>query len=145
MANVLTTTAINESTGISVYGTAEDGVLAVSCSLQDSDGVELDFISVEVSNNKYTASFTSNDSATSVACANYDGGSIVTADIEEETSGETEETTTEETATPSTGAMTAETGSATSSFPFALVGAGVLAVATFATVLALRRRNKSNG
>ena len=85
--DVLTLTASRQEGGRIIFlGSTDDGVLAVSCTLHDGSGKELGFTSVQVEDDaKFEGVFDLVDSstATTMKCANYDGGNFVTATIDE--------------------------------------------------------------
>ena len=83
--NVKTLTATIENKIVKYSGTTDEGVLAVSCSLFYNDE-EIDISSNQVNNNKFEGTFTvSKEDKYTVKCANYEGGKIVEATTEKET------------------------------------------------------------
>ena len=83
-ANVSTISAEQSGVKVSFSGTAETGVLAVTCGLIDVNGNEKAINSVAVNNSgKFEGSFTigGSEEVKTIRCANYDGGDWATATI----------------------------------------------------------------
>ena len=76
--NVLTVEATQANGEISYTGTTEDGVVAVSCILLDSDNNEVDFVSSSVYNKAFSDKFVAEEGNYTIKCANYNGGTFVT-------------------------------------------------------------------
>lgn len=78
--NVKTLEATTTNNTVKYSGTTDEGVLAVSCSLFNSNDEEVDISSNSVDNNKFEGTFTvtTNDDYT-VKCANYEGGKIISS------------------------------------------------------------------
>ena len=147
--DVLTVVATKNASAVSFSGTTEDGVLAVSCSLKDSAGAEIDFNSVMVSGNRFSGDFSSNiANAKTVVCANYDSGRLVSATITEESSttgnaGTSTSTSTTSAGTPGTGVLTdVHEGSAVFTTAFGVVLA-VMAVLGFVVAKIVKRKTKN--
>ena len=85
--NVKTLEATKNNNTITFNGTTQDDVVAVMCKLYNDEDEEIEMLSVEVQNNKtFTGSFVTTETGDfTVACANYEGGNFVTADITVET------------------------------------------------------------
>ena len=68
---------------ITFNGTTQDDTVAVMCKLYDHEDNEIDMLSVEVEDNKtFEGSFVTTQTGTfNVACANYEGGDFVIANI----------------------------------------------------------------
>ena len=68
---------------ITFNGTTQDDTVAVMCKLYDNEDNEIDMLSVEVEDNKtFEGSFVTTQTGTfNVACANYEGGDFVIANI----------------------------------------------------------------
>lgn len=79
--NVLTLTVSKANGTISYSGTTDNGVIAVSCGLYDSNNNEIDFKSSSVSNNTFNDTFTETTGAYLVKCANYNGGDYITKNL----------------------------------------------------------------
>lgn len=78
--NVKELTTKTENNSIKYSGTTDEGVLAVSCSLYNSENEEIDISSNAVNNNTFEGIFTvTKEDTYTVKCANYEGGKIVTA------------------------------------------------------------------
>lgn len=77
-SNVLTVEATQANGEISYTGTTEDGVVAVSCILLDSNNNEVDFVSSSVYNKAFSDKFVAEEGNYTIKCANYNGGSFVT-------------------------------------------------------------------
>ena len=78
--NVKELTTKTENNSIKYSGTTDEGVLAVSCSLYNSENEEIDISSNAVNNNTFGGIFTvTKEDTYTVKCANYEGGKIVTA------------------------------------------------------------------
>lgn len=79
---VLTVTVSNTESTVSFEGTTEDEVHAVMCKIYDSKDEEVDMLSVEVSENKFTGSFDNiSNGSYVVRCARYEGGEMQEASI----------------------------------------------------------------
>lgn len=89
--DVLTVTGSQANNKVSYSGTTEDGVYAVSCSLLNSKGDEVDFKSSSVSDKKFSDTFDASEDDYTIKCANYDGGKYVTAEVKKSESAKTEE------------------------------------------------------
>lgn len=81
--DVLTVESERQAGEVLFSGTADTGVLAVTCSLINVGGDEAMLNSVEVESGEFSGTFavSASDSFASVMCANYDGGAIVTAEV----------------------------------------------------------------
>jgi len=88
--NVKELTTKTENNSIKYSGTTDEGVLAVSCSLYNSENEEIDISSNAVNNNTFEGIFTvTKEDTYTVKCANYEGGKIVEATITEATKQQT--------------------------------------------------------
>ena len=81
-SSVKTLDAVSTDTGIRFNGTTDSGILAVSCSLYDKDDNDLDFVSVQVEDNKFDGKFTVANGKYTIKCANYEGGAILEKKIQ---------------------------------------------------------------
>lgn len=154
--DVLTLEATQDATSgvISVSGTTDPDVVAISCALTDSEGMEVFFASSPVDGGAFEGEFTMPVDFYTMKCANYDGGEWVSVEIastpvpdtdggeeepDEEPNKESDKVTPEEkdSSSPDTGRMTSEgaSGSSDNIMPIvagslialmALVGAGVV-------------------
>lgn len=79
--DVLTVSGSQANNKVSYSGTTEEGVYAVSCSLLNSKGEEVDFKSSSVSDKKFSDTFDASEDDYTIKCANYDGGKFVTAEV----------------------------------------------------------------
>lgn len=80
--NVKTLESTITDSEVKYSGTTDDGVLAVSCSLFNSNNEEIDINSNQVENDEFEGSFSIKESDTYIVkCANYDGGQIISSEI----------------------------------------------------------------
>lgn len=133
------TVEVDTSSGIVYSGTTESGVLAVSCGLYDASDNELAFNSVATSGTSFSGTFDANSSAVVLRCANYDGGTIVSATLASAPASDSEDSA-DPANTPNTGAREASRESA--SRPVLIISAAVVLVAALAFVLAKRFRSR---
>lgn len=83
-SDVKTVSATISGTTISYSGTTDSGVVAVTCKLLDSSSNEIDLLSSAVSSNSFTGTFNVTTAGEyKVSCANYDGGTAVTVDVDD--------------------------------------------------------------
>lgn len=84
---ILDLTADTTESKINYTGEVEDGMYAVMCKLYNSDNEELDMLSSQVDNKKFSGSFTNlSNGKYSVVCARYEVGEVKKVDV---TLGET--------------------------------------------------------
>ena len=141
--DVLTLEAAQDATSgvISVSGTTDPDVVAISCALTDSEGTEVFFASSPVDAGAFEGEFTMPIDNYTLKCANYDGGEWVSVEIastpvpdtdgsEEEPGEEPEEGAPEEkdSSSPDTGRMTSEGASGASDNIMPIVAGSLIAL-----------------
>lgn len=93
---VLTVTASSSGSTITYSGTTDPNLTAVKCKLYDSSSAEVKEISLPVSNNEFSGSFTNiADGTYDVACARYEGGTIKRAQVTVDSTSINNQTTTQ--------------------------------------------------
>ena len=132
---VLTVTAENSGSSISYTGTTEDGVDAVMCKLYSSNDEEADKLSSSVVNNSFEGGFSDVANGTyTVACAKYEGGEVVSAEVtvENSTTSNDESTTTgSDSKTTTSNPKTYDAGITNSIILFAICLAGAIGSAIY--------------
>ena len=79
---VLTLTAESDGSTVNYEGTISGNSTAVMCKLLDANDGQADMLSTDVDNGAFSGNFTGVANGTyTVACADYDGGEVKTADV----------------------------------------------------------------
>ena len=81
--DIKTLNASYSNNKISYSGTTDSGVLAVTCELYNSNNQKVDIKSSEVDNNKFNDSFDAEAGTYTIKCANYDGGNVVSKEVDD--------------------------------------------------------------
>lgn len=127
--DVLTLSASQDENGLITFsGTTDFNVLAVSCSLLDSSDTEILFGSVAVDNATFGGEFTAEVADYTLKCANYDGGTWLSAVIEAPAA---------KTDSPDTGYATSQNTSDASLSGSAIAAVSIVAVLIVAGIMGI--------